>query len=56
MAGKTKENPRYNIASTRLTDGENKDLVECMGLTKKTRTEYIREAIIEKNELEKVCQ
>lgn len=53
MAGLTKEHPRYNVVSTRLSDEERETTAECMALAKKSQTDYVREAIMEKNERER---
>lgn len=53
MAGREKENPRYNVVSTRLGDDERDDMEECMHFTKLGQTDYIRAAITEKNKRER---
>lgn len=53
MAGTVKENPRYNVVATRLSDDDREDLDECLHFTKLNQTEYIRQAITEKNERER---
>ncbi len=43
--GRTKETPRYNIISMRVSDGELKTLKEIMGKTQKSVSDLMRDAI-----------
>lgn len=47
------ENPRYHVVATRLSDEESEELVACLHFTKQGQTEYVRQAIAEKNERER---
>lgn len=53
MAAPYKEFPRYKVVATRLNDEEHEDLLDCLHFTKTVQTEYIRQAIAEKNERER---
>jgi hypothetical protein len=45
-----KERSGYNVVSVLISDDEREDLAVCMAITRLSQTEYMRQAIVEKNE------